>query len=496
MDDKQTAAPSETPPAPRAAHAPQGPQAPRPQEDKNADADRVRDALEAAIEQEPVSDIEARGDRITAIAGHTSADVLAEAIAGLETDELRTVLAALGSERSADVLEELEPEEAADVLQQLTDADAADVLEEMDPDDATDVFQEMREDDAPGAERVLAQMEADEAEDVRQLLRYAEDTAGGIMTTDFLVVPAGASVQEAITLLRVPADDELPPESASYLYVTEDGGKLVGVVPWHRLVRAGERVSVSALMEPQTVTVPATADQELVANVMRERRLIAVPVVDEMGRLVGIVTADDVADVVEEETTEDIERLGGSQPLDQPYLRAGPLTLAKKRAGWLLLLFLGATYTGTVLSHFQAELEKAVALAFFIPLLIGTGGNVGSQTVMTVIRAMAVGEVEFKDLFRVWRKEAGTALLLGALMAAAGAARAWLLGVDMAMIATVAITAAVIVVWSATIAAVLPLLLRRVRVDPAVVSAPLITTLVDGTGLFLYFEIARYLLDL
>jgi magnesium transporter len=240
--------------------------------------------------------------------------------------------------------------------------------------------------------------------------------------------------------------------------------------------------------------VPATADQETVAEVFRERHLLAVPVVNDGGRLVGIVTADDVADVVEEETTEDIERLGGSQPLETSYLRASPLILARKRAGWLLLLFLGATYTGTVLHHFEDELQRAVALSFFIPLLIGTGGNVGSQTVMTVIRAMSVGEVEFRDLFRVWRKEVGTAALLGVLMAAAGALRAWLLGVEPLIIVAVAATAAVIVLWSATIAAILPLVLRRLGVDPAVVSAPLITTLVDGTGLFLYFEIARYLL--
>jgi magnesium transporter len=460
---------------------------------EETDADRVREALEAAIESSPVG---GGSGRITAIADHAMPSVLAEAIADLETDELRTVISALGSERAADVVAEMDPDEAVDVLQQLTQAEAADLLEEMDPDDAADVFQELREEDAPAAERLLAEMEADEAEDVRQLLQYPDDSAGGIMTTDFVAVPAASTVERAVQMLRAPAEDELPPESSSYLYVTEDGGRLVGIVPWHRLVRAGTGVAIRALMEPQTVTVQATADQEAVARVVHEHRLLSVPVVDEQHRLVGIVTADDVADVVEEETTEDIERLGGSEPLEQPYLRAGPLTLARKRAVWLLLLFLGATYTGTVLSHFEQELEEAVALAFFIPLLIGTGGNVGSQTVMTVIRAMSVGEVEFRDIFRVWRKEASTALLLGMLMAAAGAARAWLLGVEFNMIITVAATAAVIVVWSATIAAILPLILRRLRVDPAVVSAPLITTLVDGTGLFLYFEIARRLLGL
>jgi magnesium transporter len=458
-----------------------------------ADPDEIRDALEAAIDSAPPG---ASSLAIAAIAGDASPASLAEAIAELDRKDLVTVLNALGSERTADVIAELDPDHAVDVLQLLPHPHAADVLDVMDPDDAADVVGELREEDAPAAERLLAEMEADEAADVRQLLAYPEDTAGGIMTTDFLAVSADATVAEAVQALRVPDEDELPPESASYLYVTDAAGVLVGVVPWHRLVRAGERVAIRALLEPQTISVPVSADQEQVAGVFRERHLLAIPVVDAGSRLLGIVTADDVADVIEEETTEDIERLGGSQPLDTSYLRAGPLTLARKRAGWLLLLFLGATYTGTVLSHFEDELQQAVALAFFIPLLIGTGGNVGSQTVMTVIRAMAVGEVEFGDVFRVWRKEAGTALLLGVLMGAAGAVRAWLLGVEPNIVATVAATAAVIVLWSATIAAILPLLLRRLRVDPAVVSAPMITTLVDGTGLFIYFEIARRLLRL
>jgi magnesium transporter len=478
---------------------PPAPVSPPAARDEEVDAESVRDALEAVIEATPAPDAAEqveRAERIAAIADEASPSVLAEAIADLEPDDLRQVLSALGSERSADVVAELHPDEAVDLIQQLPQADAADVLEAMDPDDAADVVAELRDEDAPAAERLLAEMEADEAEDVRQLLAYPPDTAGGIMTTDLLAVPVTATVQEAVQLLRAPGEDELPHESASYLYVTEPDGRLVGVLPWHRLVRAGERVLLRALLEPQMITVQVTADQETVANVVHEHRLISVPVVDEVGKLVGIVTADDVADVVEEETTEDIERLGGSQPLEEPYLRAGPFTLARKRVGWLLLLFVGATYTGSVLNHFENELEEVVALAFFIPLLIGTGGNVGSQTVMTVIRAMAVGEVEFNDLFRVWRKEALTSLLLGTLIAAAGALRAWLLGVDVNMVLTVAVTAGVIVVWSATVAAILPLVLRRLGIDPAVVSAPLITTVVDGTGLFLYFEIARRLLNL
>jgi magnesium transporter len=434
--------------------------------------------------------------RIRHLAERVPPATLAEAIGSLPAEPLRQILVAVGPDRLAEVVAALDPAAAVDVLLRLTRPEAADVLDAMDPDDAADVVGELRDEDAPAAEQLLQEMERDEAADVRQLLSYPEDTAGGIMTTDFISVRVSDTVESAVRRLRAPGGDEVPVESASYVYVTEADGRLAGVVPWHRLVRAGARVPLHALLEPHTISVPATADQETVARVVLDHRLLAVPVVDDRGRVLGIVTADDVADVLEEETTEDIERLGGSQPLEEPYLRAGPFRLARKRVVWLLLLFLGAGYTGTVLQHFEADLASTVALAFFIPLLIGTGGNVGSQTVMTVIRALAIGEVGFRDLFRVWLKEATVGIVLGLVMGAATFGRAILLGVGPDVGVAVAVAAGVIVLWAATVAAILPLILHRLRIDPAVVSAPLITTLVDGTGLFLYLQTARFLLQL
>lgn len=454
-----------------------------------SDPDAVRAALVDAVQSGAAA-------RVAALADAAPPPALAEALPGLPPEYLATILVALGPARLADVVEELDPEAAVDVLLRLSRPQAADVLEEMDPDDAADVVGELRDEDAPAAEQLLQEMESEEAADVRQLLAYPPDSAGGLMTTDYLVVPASDTMDEAVQRLRATAADEVPPESTSYVYVVEGDGTLAGVLPWHRLVRAGARVQVRALLEPRTISVPASADQEAVAALVRDHHLLAIPVVDDARRLLGIVTADDVADVMEEETTEDIERLGGSQPLDQPYLRAGPFVLARKRVVWLLLLFLGATYTGTVLHHFEGELKEMVALTFFIPLLIGTGGNVGSQTVVTVIRALAVGEIAPRDLLRVWFKEAAVGLLLGAVMALTTLARALLLGAGPDVSVAVALAAAVIVVWAATVAAILPLVLHRLRIDPAVVSAPLITTLVDGTGLFIYLEIARLLLRL
>jgi magnesium transporter len=269
---------------------------------------------------------------------------------------------------------------------------------------------------------------------------------------------------------------------------------LLGVLSLYRLLLSPGDTPVSELMAPTTVRVRASTDQETAARLLTERNLLAIPVVDDDDRLLGIITEDDVADVLEAETTEDIERLGGSQPLNVPYRLSSVLLLVRKRVGWLLLLFVAAGYTGTVLQTFEQELADVVALSFFIPLLIGAGGNIGSQTVTLIVRAMALNEVAFRDVAWVAFKELRVGLILGLILAVIGFGRAELLGVGSDIGLVVSLTILAICVWSATIAAVLPLVLRRLGADPAVVSAPLITTLVDGTGLIIYFEIAKLVL--
>jgi len=235
---------------------------------------------------------------------------------------------------------------------------------------------------------------------------------------------------------------------------------------------------------------------EAKSALLTDRNLLAIPVVDDDDHLLGIITEDDVADVLLEEAAEDIERLGGSQPLEVPYRLASLPLLVRKRLPWLLLLFVAGAYTGTVMQAFQAELAQAVALAFFIPLLIGTGGNIGSQTVTLIVRSMALGEVTLRDIAWIIWKEIRVGLALGAIMAVIAFGRAALLGVGNDVGAVVAVAILAISLWSATVAATLPLILRRIGIDPAVVSAPLITTLVDGTGLVIYFETARVMLAL
>src|SRR5918912_513428 len=318
----------------------------------------------------------------------------------LLTADLATLRQLPREELAEELTAQLEPYDAARLLGKLSRGQAADVLEEMDPDDAADVVGELEPYDA---ESILVEMQPDEAEDVRELLAYAPETAGGIMTPEYVAVAPDLTADQALVALRKVAEEA---ETIYYIYVTEpDTERLLGVLSLRNLVLSRPTTPVRELMVTDIAKIRADADQEEAARLLDQQNLIALPVVDEHERLLGIITADDAADVLLEEAGEDIERLGGSQPLDEPYLRASILHLFRKRVLWLLVLFVAEAYTGTVLRFFEDEMQQVVALAFFIPLLIGTGGNVGSQTVTTLVRAMGVGDVNWTDLGRVLFKE-------------------------------------------------------------------------------------------
>jgi magnesium transporter len=408
----------------------------------------------------------------------------------LDPSEIAVLLQWLPDEEIPQILEELDPHEAAAILRTLSRQEAATLLAGMDPDDATDVVENLSE---PEASQILVRMDPEEAAEIRRLADFATDSAGGIMTPEFVAVSSDATADSAIAAIRSLVGQA---ETVDYVYVVDAERHLIGVLSLYRLMLSPGDTPVTELIAPTTVRVRASADQETAANLLTERNLLAIPVVDDEDHLLGIITQDDVADVLEQEATEDIARLGGSQPLNVPYRLSSVPLLVRKRIGWLLLLFVAEAYTGTVLRSFSNELEAAVALSFFIPLLIGTGGNVGSQTVTLIVRAMALNEVSLRDVGWIAWKEIRVGLILGGIMAVVALGRAALLGVGTNIGLVVAITILAICIWSATVAAVLPLTLRRLRIDPAVVSAPLITTLVDGTGLVIYFEIAKLLLRL
>jgi magnesium transporter len=450
-------------------------------------ASTVADQLLGEI-QELIRDREREG--VHGLAERVGPSDWAELVPRLDPEEVAVLIRWLPDEELPEILEELSPTEAARILRTLSQPEAAAILAGMDPDDAADVVEELP---SPEADQILIRMAPEEAAEIRELAGYDPDTAGGLMTPEFVAVARDAKASEAIAAIRRLVDEA---ETVSYVYVIDEDRHLLGVLSLYRLLLSPADTPVVELMAPTTVRVSATADQETAARLLTDRNLVAIPVVDDEDHLLGIITEDDIADVIEAEATEDIERLGGSQPLIVPYRSASVPLLVRKRVGWLLLLFVAEAYTGTVLRDFQDELSAVVALSFFIPLLIGTGGNIGSQTVTLIVRAMALNEVTLRDVAWIVFKELRVGLLLGAIMAVVAFGRAQLLGVGTDIGMVVAITILAICLWSATVAAVLPLTLRRLRIDPAVVSAPLITTLVDGTGLVIYFEIARVLLRL
>jgi magnesium transporter len=429
-------------------------------------------------------------DGVLGLAERVGAAEWADLVPQLEPNEVAVLIQWLPDEEIALILEELPPVEAARILRTLSAPEAGNLLGEMDPDDAADVVELLPQ---AAADEILVRMSPEEAAEIRELSGYEPDTAGGIMTPAYVAVAKGATSAQAIAAIRRLVDEA---ETVNYVYVVDDERHLLGVLSLYRLLLSPDDTPVSQLMAPSTVRVRASADQETAARILTDRNLLAIPVVDDDDHLIGIITEDDIADVIEAEATEDIERLGGSQPLNLPYRLASVPLLVRKRVGWLMLLFIAQGYTGTVLQSFEGELAAVVALSFFIPLLIGTGGNVGSQTVTLVVRAMALGEVAMKDIgWLVW-KEIRVGLVLGVVMGVTAIGQAWFLGQSGDIATAVSIAVVAICVWAATVAAALPLILRRLGVDPAVVSAPLISTLVDGTGLIIYFEIARIVLGL
>jgi magnesium transporter len=414
----------------------------------------------------------------------------ADLVPQLEPSEVAVLIQWLPDEEIGEILEELPPSAAASILRSLSANEAGKLLGEMDPDDAADVVELLPE---QAVAEILVRMKPDDAEEIRRLSGYDPDTAGGIMTPEYVAVSKDATSAQAIAAIRRLVDEA---ETVNYVYVVDEERHLLGVLSLYRLLLSQDDTPVEKLMAPSTVRVRASADQETAARILTDRNLLAIPVVDDDDHLVGIITEDDVADVLQAEATEDIERLGGSQPLNLPYRLASVPLLVRKRVGWLMILFIAQGYTGTVLRNFEGELAAVVALSFFIPLLIGTGGNVGSQTVTLVVRAMALGEVAMRDMAWLVFKELRVGLVMGLVMGVAAIGQAWFLNVESDIATAVSIAVVAICAWAATVAAALPLVLRRVGVDPAVVSAPLISTLVDGTGLIIYFEIARFVLGL
>ncbi len=410
----------------------------------------------------------------------------------LEPAELGRLFVFLGDESLAVLLSRLDDRDAARILSRMSADQAADILEEIEPDDATDILYEVEQSDPDIAGTILVEMEPIEAAEIRELMAYAPDSAGGLMTPAFVAVFPDLRADATVAALRQVAEQA---ETINYVYVVDRDERLIGVLSLHSLVLSRPETPVRELMFPQLYSVTVDTDQEEAARILVDRNLLALPVVDAEGRLVGIITADDIAEIREEEDTEDFERLGGSQPLEVPYLRASPWLLFRKRIVWLLVLFFASFFTVSIQEHFDSTLARWTVLAAFVPILIGTGGNVGSQTVSTIIRAMALDEVKPRHILRIVGKEMLTGMALGLVMGGLMFLRALIAQDGSYTIGiVVGLTVFALTTWAATVGAILPIVLSKLNMDPAVVSAPFISSLVDSTGLLIYFTLAGYFL--
>jgi magnesium transporter len=421
------------------------------------------------------------------------ADVdVADLVNELTLQEGAAVVSMLPVVRAVGVLDQPTLRRRSAIVEQLDPGRAAQLLEQLSADQRTEIVREMGHLER---RRVLPKLSAEVAHELEGLLSYPPHTAGGIMTTEFVRLWPGLTVGEALKHLRAVAREK---ESIYACYVMEpDTGRLLGAVSLRDLVMAELAQPLVDVMRRKPVTVAALDDRELVAQKIAKYNLLAVPVLEADGRVVGFVTVDDVIDVMVEEQTEDILRMAAVEPgLDKPYFDNPLWRVVRKRVGWLLLLFVGGTLTGTVLRHFEGELSAVVALSFFIPMLIGTGGNAGAQTVMTIIRSLALGEIRFRDAWKVVLREALTGLTVGLMIGTAALGQALLTGASLTLAITVSLTMLAICLWSTAVGALIPLVAQRVGLDPAVLSAPLITTMVDATGLVIYFLIAKTVLGL
>jgi magnesium transporter len=411
---------------------------------------------------------------------------LADVVEALPRDRIPTLLAALPPERAADVVEYLRDPLRTEVLAEMTTGQAARIVTQMTPDDRVDVLDELEE---ARADEILSEIPLEARRETERLLAYEPDTAGGLMTTEFVSIPESYTVEQAFDAVRAAARTGRR-EAVYTVYATDVGGRLRGVLSLRELLAAAEGSRIADLAWEEVVTVPVDADRERVARVTSEYDLVAVPVVDGDGRLLGVVTVDDVIDAIVEEQTEDVQRLGAVQPLEQPYFDAGFWSIARKRGIWLVLLFLAEMLTATALEQNAAFLGSAVALTFFIPLITSSGGNSGSQSATLVIRALAVGDIALRDAARVLARELGQGIFLGTILGAMGATRAIAGGQGPELAAVVGLTLLGVVVFGSVVGAMLPLALTRAGIDPAIASSPFIASFVDIGGILIYVLIA------
>lgn len=417
----------------------------------------------------------------------------------IQNEKTAVLFRLLPKELAAEAFVEMEEDTQQLLIHGFSDTELKEVIDELYVDDAVDIIEEMP---ANVVKRILRQADPDVRKQINEILKYPEDSAGSIMTTEFVKLRPKMTAEEAIKRIRRTGIDK---ETIYTCYVSDESSKLIGIVTIKSLLLADDEDIIEEMMETNVISVNTLDDQENVVQVFNKYNFLAVPVVDKENRLVGIVTVDDAIDVMEEEATEDIQKVAAITPTtDKPYDKLSVVEIFKSRIPWLLILMISATFTTMIINAFESSLAASIVLTGFIPMLMGTAGNSGSQSSVTIIRSLSLGEIEFKDIFKVIFKESRVSILCGIVLGAANFIK--MIVVDQVMLQNnevtimvalvVSLTVILTVVCSKIVGCMLPMLIKKIGFDPAVVASPFITTILDALCLFIYFQIARGLLGI
>lgn len=420
---------------------------------------------------------------------------IATVFENLQDEKMPILFRILPKELAAETFVEMDDETQEFLIHGFSDSELKEVVDELFVDDAVDLIEEMP---ANVVKRILRQADKDMRKQINELLKYPEDSAGSIMTTEFIVLRPDMTAEMAIKRIRRTGVDK---ETIYTCYVTDANNKLIGITTVKDLLLAEDDELVKSIMEENVISVTTLADQEQVAQMFSNYNFLALPVVDNENRLVGIVTIDDAIDVIQEEATEDIEKMAAVLPSDKPYMKTSVFGLYKKRAPWLLILMLSATFTSAIISSFEAVLANVLILSSFIPMITGSGGNAGSQASVSVIRALSLGEIHFKSIFLVLWKEFRVSILCGITLAAANFVKLLLFdlnGQENAFMIALVISLTLVgtIIMAKLVGSSLPLLASKVGFDPAVMANPLISTVCDSLSLLIYFGVAKLILHL
>lgn len=416
---------------------------------------------------------------------------IAEILDELEEEDMLKLFRIMPKDSAADVFSYLEVASQQFIITSLSDREAATIIDNLMADDATDFLEEMP---ANIVKKLLTNASAETRRDINHLLRYPEYSAGSIMTVEYIDLKESITVAQAIERIRIKGLDS---ETINICYVLDRERKLLGTVALRYLLLSKPEERIGDIMHENVVSINTLMDQEEVASQFKKYDFTAMPVVDNENRMVGIITVDDIVDIIEEETTEDIEKMAAIMPSDKPYMYTGIIETYKKRIPWLLLLMVSAAFTGQVIKTFEDALSVCTVLTLFIPMLMDTGGNAGGQASVTVIRGLSLGEIEYSDVFGIIWKELRVALLCGGTLAIANFAKLMLfdqVGLNVAVV--VCSTLVITVLMAKMIGCTLPILAKKIGFDPAVMASPFITTIVDALSLIVYFQIATHLLGL